>query len=52
MYNLSMYVADVIWLPEILDKLDWKHHVTPAEVENILFGRATHRKIQRGHVPG
>ena len=52
MYNLGMYVADIIWLPDILDKLDWKHGVSPAEVENILYGRPLHRKVQRGRVPG
>ncbi|RQW91984.1 MAG: BrnT family toxin [Geobacter sp.] len=47
-----MYVAEIIWLPDVLDKLDWKHGVSPAEVENILFGRPMRRKVQRGHVPG
>lgn len=47
-----MYVADVIWLPDIVDKLAWKHHVSPAEVENVLSGRAVFRKAQRGHQPG
>jgi hypothetical protein len=47
-----MYVADIIWLPHIVDKLDWKHHVSPAEVEEILFGQVTFRKVQKGYVPG
>ncbi|PKO21177.1 MAG: hypothetical protein CVU38_16155 [Chloroflexi bacterium HGW-Chloroflexi-1] len=47
-----MYVADIIWLPQVIDKLEWKHRVSQAEVENILFGRATFRKVQKGHVPG
>jgi len=32
-----MYVADIIWLPHILDNLVWKHHVSPDEVEEVLF---------------
>jgi hypothetical protein len=32
-----MYIADIIWLPHILDKLVWKHHVSPEEVEEVLF---------------
>ena len=47
-----MYVADIIWLPQVIDKLEWKHRVSQAEVENILFGHATFRKVQKGHVPG
>ena len=47
-----MYVADIIWLPHIVDKLEWKHRVTPAEVEQVLFGRPLFRKAQKGHVPG
>ena len=47
-----MYVAEIIWLPDVLDKLDWKRAVSPAEVESVLFGRPLQRKVQRGHVPG
>ncbi len=47
-----MRIVDIIWLPEIVDKLAWKHGVHPAEVEEILFGRPKYRKVKRGHVPG
>ena len=47
-----MVVADIIWLPHIVDKLDWKHHVSPAEVEEVLFSRAAFRRVQKGHIPG
>jgi hypothetical protein len=47
-----MYVADVIWLPAIIDKLALKHHVSPGEVEEILFDTPIFRKAQKGHVPG
>jgi len=47
-----MYVADIIWLPQIVDKLEWKHQVSPAEVEQVVFGRPLLRKVQKGHVPG
>ena len=33
MYNPVMFVAEIIWLPDVLDKLDCKHGVSPAEVE-------------------
>ena len=35
--GLSCYVADIIWLPYILDKLVWKHHLSPEEVAAVLF---------------
>ncbi len=47
-----MKVSDVIWLPQIVDKLDWKHQVSPYEIEEILFGKPIFRKVQKGHVPG
>ena len=47
-----MYIADIIWLPDVIDKLDWKHGVHPEEVDEVLFGRPVFRKVQRGHIPG
>ncbi|MBI1882292.1 MAG: BrnT family toxin [Chloroflexi bacterium] len=47
-----MRIVDLIWLPDIIDKLDWKHNVDPEEVDEILFGNPVYRKVQRGHVPG
>lgn len=47
-----MRIDDLIWLPQIIDKLDWKHDVSPEEVEEVLFGNPVYRKVQRGHVPG
>jgi uncharacterized protein len=52
MHNQGMLVVAIIWLPDVLDKLDGKHGVSPVEVGNILFGRPLLRKVQRGHVPG
>ena len=49
---MRMYVADLIWLPHIVDKLEWKHHVAPTEVEQVVFGQPLFRKAQKGHVPG
>jgi hypothetical protein len=47
-----MYIEDIIWLPHIVDKLLWKHHVTPQEVEEVLFDNPMYRKVQRGHIKG
>lgn len=47
-----MYATDIIWLPDIVDKLEWKHQVSQAEVESVIFGRPLFRKAQKGHVRG
>lgn len=47
-----MRIADIIWLPNIIDKLDWKHGVRPEEVDEVLFSKPLFRKVQKGHVPG
>jgi uncharacterized DUF497 family protein len=47
-----MYISDIIWLPQVVDKLKWKHDVTPDEVEEILFNNPIYRKVQKGHRPG
>ena len=47
-----MYIADIVWLPQIIDKLAWKHDVFPEEVDQVLFSRPVYRKVQKSHVPG
>jgi hypothetical protein len=34
-----MYIDDFIWLPDIVEKLAVKHHVTQDEVEEVFFNR-------------
>ena len=45
-----MHIVDVIWRPEVIDKLAWKHGVTAEEVDQVLFGQALFRKLQKGHI--
>jgi uncharacterized DUF497 family protein len=47
-----MNIIDVIWLPYIIDKLGWKHRVTPEEAEEVLFDNPLYRWVQHGHMPG
>jgi len=47
-----MQIADIIWRPEIIDKLAWKHGLTPEEVEQVLSGDPVVRKVQKGHRKG
>lgn len=44
-----MHVSEVIWLPEIEDKLWEKHRLSPVEAEEVLFGRPHVRFVERGH---
>ncbi|MCP4167522.1 MAG: BrnT family toxin [Chloroflexi bacterium] len=47
-----MYIADIIWLPQIIDTLAWKHDILPEEVDEIFFGDPKYRRVQKGHIPG
>ncbi len=47
-----MNIIGVIWLPEIIDKLIWKHNVFQDEAEEVVLGRSLYRKVKKGHVPG
>ncbi len=47
-----MRIDSLIWLPQVVDKLAWKHGVSPEEVEEVLFSKPVFRKIQKGHIPG
>ena len=44
-----MQVIEVIWLPEIEDKLWEKHRLTVVEAEEVLFGWPRIRFVERGH---
>ena len=47
-----MRIVRVIWLRDIVDKLEWKHQVLPDEVEEVFVNRPQYRKIARGHARG
>jgi len=48
-----MVFDEIIWLDYIVDKLAWKHHVLPAEVEEVLESRRTlHWRNQKGRIEG
>ena len=44
-----MQVNEIIWLPEIEDKLWEKHRITVVETEEVLFGKLHVRFVERGH---
>lgn len=47
-----MKIDGIIWLPDIVDKLLWKHHVSQNEVGEVFYNHPMFRKLQNGHVPG
>ena len=47
-----MLITDITWLPNIVDKLAWKHNVLPSEVDEVLFSNPHFRRVQKGHRPG
>ena len=47
-----MQIDDFIWLPDIVDKLAFKHNVTQDEAEDVFFNRPRYRFVEPGHRPG
>ena len=47
-----MYIDDFIWLPDIVEKLAAKHHLTQDEVEEVFFNRPRYRFVESGNRPG
>jgi hypothetical protein len=47
-----MRITGVVWLEEVVDKLQRKHRVAPEEVEEALAARPSIRRIEAGNVRG
>ena len=47
-----MKLSGVIWLEEIVEKIERKHRVTQEEVREILRTSSHFRFIEKGHRPG
>lgn len=47
-----MRIIDILWLPDIIEKVAVKHHVQPDEVEEVLMGLPSFRRIESGKVQG
>jgi uncharacterized DUF497 family protein len=47
-----MDIREIIWLDEIVAKIEQRHHVSTAEVEQVVQGRAMIRRLERGRVTG
>lgn len=47
-----MKITGFLWLPEIIQKLAWKHGVSQAEVEEVFINIPHFRFVEKGHYPG
>ena len=47
-----MRLAGIIWLEEIVEKIERKHRVTQDEVREILCGPSHFRFVEKGHRSG
>jgi uncharacterized DUF497 family protein len=45
-------ISGIIWLEEIVQKIERKHHVTQHEVREILSASSHFRFIEKGHQRG
>jgi uncharacterized DUF497 family protein len=47
-----MFIDGFIWLPEIIEKLEAKHHVSQDEAEEVFFNQPRFRFVESGHRAG
>jgi len=47
-----MHINDIVWLDEIVDKIESEHHVYQEEVEQVFYNRPQYRKGQKGKYEG
>jgi uncharacterized protein len=45
-------ITGLIWLDEIIDKIELKHHVKQIEVEEVLSGRPKIKRMLKGRFHG
>jgi len=44
-----MKIDGIIWFRDVVDKLDFKHHVETDEVEDVFDGKPKFRFVEKGH---
>jgi uncharacterized protein len=49
---VTLRITDLVWLEQYVEKLAWKHDVTPEEVEAMFFAKPTYRFVEKGQVEG
>jgi len=48
---VQLRITGFIWLEHYVEKLAWKHDVSPEEVEGIFASKPHYRFVEKGHVP-
>jgi len=46
-----VFIDEFAWLPNIIEKLEAKHHVSQDEVEEVFFNAPRYRFVESGHRP-
>lgn len=47
-----MRIVGFIWLDDVVDKIEVKHHVEQDEVRELLTNEPHFRRVEKGHRPG
>ncbi len=47
-----MKITELIWLDDVIEKIETKHRVTLTEVEEVFAGKPKVKKMHRGHFRG
>lgn len=47
-----MAISEVLWLDDVVAKIEQKHGVTVEEVEDVVQGKPVVRRLERGRVAG
>ena len=47
-----MFIDEFAWLPDIVEKLEAKHHVSQDEVEEVFFNSPKYRFVESGYTAG
>ena len=47
-----MKITRLIWLDDVIDKIESKHYVTQTEVEELFICKTKVKKVRKGHFRG
>ena len=47
-----MEIEEIMWLRDVVDKLDYKHHVEIHEVEEVFINQPKYRFVEKGNRKG
>ena len=47
-----MYINDIIWLEQVVDKIESKHNVSSEEVEEVFYNKPKYKRAQKGKFEG